>query len=290
VSRDDAFEDEMLFRALAERDIEDLMKGREVESLLKRRAPEAGELSEVAAVVQALRESLPQRPRQDPALVSKLARTARDSASAQDGTAKLPRAPRRRSVRPRLALAAKALVAIAALPLIAAGLAFADVTLPAPARDAIESVGIDLPNQPADEDASLPADNGSDQLVPPPASDSAKDHRAGRAKESAEADEKRGHGTAKENPARAGGRANGEQERGRALGKRGLAPGQIQPPGQLRAPGRLKQGDLGRNTKPLANPPKPSPGAATKQATPPSPKPDSGAAGAAEPAQPSKAD
>ena len=43
----------------------------------------------------------------------------------------------------------------AALPLLFAGLAVAGVTVPAPARDAFDRVGIELPNQPSTNSSSV---------------------------------------------------------------------------------------------------------------------------------------
>lgn len=50
-------------------------------------------------------------------------------------------------------LFARVAVPALALPLVVTGLAFAGVTLPAPARDVIDSLGIDLPNQPEENAA-----------------------------------------------------------------------------------------------------------------------------------------
>src|SRR3954469_9240479 len=54
-----------------------------------------------------------------------------------------------RRPRSRLALVARVGIAVALIPLVLAGLAFAGVTVPGAARSAFESVGITLPNQPA---------------------------------------------------------------------------------------------------------------------------------------------
>jgi hypothetical protein len=107
-----------------------------------------GEMSEVALFESALRAAVPTRP--DPAigtaLVPRLAEAARAATLEAEtrGARRAPRAPRS-----RFALVARVGIAVALIPLVLAGLAFAGVTVPAPARSAFESVGITLPNQPA---------------------------------------------------------------------------------------------------------------------------------------------
>lgn len=245
----DAFEDEMLFASLSDRDAERLLRGL---------APESDSLAEVAEFARAARLQLVGPPAQRPALVARLAAiagAAADTSATPFAEAAVPR--RRRGVRPRPALAVKVVGILAALPLLFAGLAVADVTLPAPAREAFEAVGVELPNQPAEDDGeATPGDVAAPQ---PGTGDGASDSGGGKDAEKdasgspgSQAD---GQGTTKSNPAREGGRAEGEQGRGRALGKRGLAPGQIQPPGQIRAPG-LKKQPGGRND--AAAPPAPA--------------------------------
>jgi hypothetical protein len=268
VSERDAFEDEMLFASLSDRDAERLLRGL---------APEDDELAEVAEFVRAARLQVVASPAPDPALVARLAATAGSAARVGATSPTAAVGPRRRRglpSRPRLALAARAVSLIAAIPLLFAGLAIADVTLPEPARKAFEAVGVKLPNQPpenaqqaAPRDRAAPqsSDRGGPAATAP--EESAPKTDPGEA-----ATEKRGQGTTRSNPAREGGRAEGEQGQGRALGKRGLAPGQIQPPGQTRAPGQAKQ-----------------PAGRTKAQPPPSKQPPSPPAQSAEPAHPPKA-
>ena len=115
------------------------------------------EMNDVALFENALRAAVPTRP--DPAigtaLVPRLAEAARAATVEAEthGARRMPRAPRS-----RLALVARVGVAVALIPLVLAGLAFAGVTVPAPARDAFESVGITLPNQPAHHSGA--AENG----------------------------------------------------------------------------------------------------------------------------------
>ena len=108
-----------------------------------------GEMNHVALFESALRAAVITRP--DPAigtgLVPRLAEAARAATLEAEahGARRAPRAPRS-----RFALVARVGIAVALIPLVLAGLAFAGVTVPAPARSAFESVGITLPNQPAE--------------------------------------------------------------------------------------------------------------------------------------------
>ena len=108
-----------------------------------------GEMNHVALFESALRAAVITRP--DPAigtaLVPRLAETARAATLEAEahGARRAPTAPRS-----RFALVARVGIAVALIPLVLAGLAFAGVTVPAPARSAFESVGITLPNQPAE--------------------------------------------------------------------------------------------------------------------------------------------
>lgn len=108
-----------------------------------------GEMHEVALFESALRAAVPTRP--DPAigtvLVPRLAEAARAATieAETQGVRRAPRAPRS-----RIGLVARVGIAVALIPLVFAGLAFAGVTVPAPARDAFDAVGITLPNQPAE--------------------------------------------------------------------------------------------------------------------------------------------
>lgn len=106
------------------------------------------EMNEVVLFENALRAAVPTRP--DPAigtaLVPRLAEMARVATldAETHGTRRSAAAPRS-----RFALVARVGIAVALIPLVLAGLAFAGVTVPGPARDAFNAVGINLPNQPA---------------------------------------------------------------------------------------------------------------------------------------------
>ena len=266
----DAFEEEMLFRTLTDGDTERLLQGR---------APEGSEFVEVAEFARAVRQNLPTRPDGASAMVRQLAEAAR-TASPQGAIQTTPvavpaRARRFRLQSPRLIAVARLAAIVAVVPLLFAGLAAAGVSVPEPARDAFEVVGVNLPNQSADDGqeaersggaAGGAGDEGGEKR--PEASEQSAAKRKG---EDGAAD-KRGHGVGKANPARAGGRANGEQGRGRALGKRGLAPGQVVPPGQIKKGegGNKVQGDksVGKtNATSAAKNPMPSTGQGNGEAS-----------------------
>jgi hypothetical protein len=103
------------------------------------------EMPEVTLFESALRAAVPTRPdpRLGAALVPRLAEAARSSTieAETQGHGRRPRS--------RLALVARVGIAVALIPLVLAGLAFAGVTMPGATRSAFDSVGITLPNQPA---------------------------------------------------------------------------------------------------------------------------------------------
>jgi hypothetical protein len=103
------------------------------------------EMREVTLFESALRAAVPTQPdpRLGAALVPRLAEAARSS------TIEAEAQGLRRRPRSRLALVARVGIAVALIPLVLAGLAFAGVTMPGAARSAFDSVGITLPNQPA---------------------------------------------------------------------------------------------------------------------------------------------
>ena len=119
------------------------------------------EMDEIALFTDALRAAVPTRP--DPEvrtlLMPRLAEVARVATLEAETHARDRATPVRVSPQPhsRRALAARVAVAVALVPLALAGLAFARVAVPAPARDAFESVGITLPNQPSDQSRKAPA-------------------------------------------------------------------------------------------------------------------------------------
>jgi hypothetical protein len=157
----DAFEDEMAFLGrTSDADVERLLAGRALD------ADRNGESAEVAAFVTALRAAAPARPRPDleGALVPRLAAEARSSteeaARAQTTTIAVPRTP---AWRRRLALVGRVAVAFVLAITATAGLAFAGVTIPEPARDAFDAVGIELPNQDEGQESSSEGAAGTDE-------------------------------------------------------------------------------------------------------------------------------
>jgi hypothetical protein len=147
----DAFEDEMGF----ERRISD----REAEGLLSDPSRDGAPAAppQVVAFVRALPAAVPVRPSTglEAMVVTRAAEAARTAGlgAARHSTTTLKAAGGWPSWQRRIAVAA---LAIALVPVVMAGLAIAGVTLPEPARDAFESVGIDLPNQ-SEADDGTPA-------------------------------------------------------------------------------------------------------------------------------------
>jgi hypothetical protein len=182
------------------------------------------EVNEVALFESALRVAVPTRP--DPMiardLVPRLAQVAR--AATIEAETRPSRGGARgagRRARSRLALVARVGIAVALIPLVLAGLAFAGVTVPAPARDAFDSLGITLPNQPSEENAKKPAGENSSQDTGNDVSDAAKIQQGGQGGNSAAA-----HQHAREQRAKAKGEAVGHQK-GKAIGLN-----EATPPGQ----------------------------------------------------------
>jgi hypothetical protein len=107
-------------------------------------------MNDVAAYMTALRAAVPRQP--DPSLsaelIPRLAEAARAATIEAEGSAT------RRHPRPRARLLVRIGIALAAVPLLFAGLAVAGVTVPEPARNAFDAVGIELPNQPSSNSSS----------------------------------------------------------------------------------------------------------------------------------------
>jgi hypothetical protein len=178
-------------------------------------------MNEVALFETALRAAAPAQP--DPRLgrdlVPRLAQTARAAtieAETRAGTRGTASGGRRRA-RSRLALVARVCIAVGLIPLVLAGLAFAGVTVPGPARDAFDSLGIALPNQPSEQDEKP---TGQSQGGGNDVSDAAKG-----AKDSEQGNSAAAHSHAREqrNKAKGKGKAFGHT-RGKAIGLNDLAP------------------------------------------------------------------
>ena len=212
------------------------------------------EMNELALFESALRAVVPTRPdpRLEAALVPRLAATAR--ASTVEAETHAVRAGARRRPRSRLASVARVGIAVALIPFVLAGLAFAGVTVPAAARSAFDSVGITLPNQPAGDNegtttntrtepgSSHPADKGAAQ--------SAKSEGAHKGKSAA------AHQHALTQRQKARGKAIGHT-RGKAIGLTGSTPpghsGQTGPPPHANTGGSRAQ------VTPVTPPTPPSP-------------------------------
>jgi hypothetical protein len=175
---------------------------------------------ELAAFARTLRAELLQVPTGGAALAMpvRLAEIARGSTDNGVTVRSSENGGRSHAVRPRLGTRLRRpllrlAAAVVAIPLLFSGLAFAGVELPDPATDAFESVGIELPNQSADDDTAGTA-HGDDSA----GSESGQESSAG----------KLGGGQTESNPAGAGGRTEGNQaeaeKEGGAVGEPGLTP------------------------------------------------------------------
>jgi hypothetical protein len=203
------------------------------------------DMNESLVFMDALRAAVPTPP--DPrlgvALVPRLAATARASTieaetrSLRSGTATTAVASRR--PRSRGALLAKVGIAVAAIPLLFAGLAVAGVTVPSPARSVFESVGINLPNQPAEKSGQDASRQGSR----PPTSTAGTTTSATTAEGNSDA----AHQHALEQHAKAKGKAKGHSQ-GKAIGLNDRVP-----PGQSGDTGPPANSNAGGNGRGVAN-------------------------------------
>jgi hypothetical protein len=210
-----------------------------------------GEMNNVALFENALRAAVPTRP--DPnlgaTLVPRLAEVAR-AATLEAETH--PQRRRTAAPRSRLALVARVGIAVALIPLVLAGLAFAGVHLPAPARSAFESVGVTLPNQPSSDNEGTSSENGSgkSKTTGNDVSNSDKGEPGSKGRSTA------AHKHALEQRKKAHGKALGH-EKGKAIGLNGSTP-----PGQSHEtgpPAHSNAGGGGRgkssSTHPTPRPP-----------------------------------
>ena len=178
-----------------------------------------GEMNEVVLFENALRAAVPTRP--DPRLGTELVPRLAEIARAATIEAETRAPSRRTAPRSRFALVARVGIAVALIPLVLAGLAFAGVTVPGAARSAFESVGITLPNQPAKHAAATHGTTHREGGVSGSASTTTETPNKGN---SAAA-----HQHAREQHAKAHGKALGH-EKGKAIGLNGSTP-----PGQAKA-------------------------------------------------------
>jgi cell division protein FtsN len=199
-----------------------------------------GEMNSVALFENALRAAVPTRP--DPklgaTLVPRLAEIAR-AATLEAETH--PLRTRTAAPRSRLALVARVGIAVALIPLVLAGLAFAGVHVPSPARSAFESVGITLPNQPSSDSSDAEgtkSENPSGKAKGNDVSNSDKPEAGSKGRSEA------AHKHAREQHNKAKGKALGH-EKGKAIGLNGSTPpGQAKP----KEPGPPPQSNAGGNS------------------------------------------
>jgi hypothetical protein len=205
--------------------------------------PEA-RIGETAAFLRMARAALLEQPPpgMEAELVRRLAETARLRAASRATTR-----PARPIFGSRRRLVAKLAVAIALIPAMLAGLAFAGVTLPGAANSAFDSVGVNLPNQ---EDG----DDGDRSAAPAePASAQPSSSKGTQSEGNSDA----AHQHALEQRSKAQGKALGHT-RGKAIGLNDL-----EPPGQsgdTGSPAHSNAGDSARSES--------APGKATRTTRP----------------------
>jgi hypothetical protein len=215
-----------------------------------------GEMNELALFESALRAAVPAQP--DPrlgvVLVPRLAEAARASTVEAETHAV------RRRPRSRRGLVARVGIAVALVPLVLAGLAFAGVTVPPPARSVFHAVGITLPNQPSG--TSKKSEQGvSPQSSQPPAEGTSTSPSQSTGNSQA------AHQHALKQRAKAKGKAIGHT-RGKAIGLNDLVPpghsGQTGPPAQSNSGGNgngngngngVAKGHTRTSTAPTTTPP-----------------------------------
>jgi hypothetical protein len=214
------------------------------------------EMRDELVFMDAVRAAVPVQPdpRLEATLVPRLAATARAS-TLEAETAQLRRGTiEDRRPRSRRALLARVAIAVALIPLVLAGLAVAGVTVPSPARSAFDSVGINLPNQPADHSQkpptatnpeSAPVEQGGNDV-----SNAAEAKPKGKGGNSAAA-----HKHARKQHEKAQGKAKGH-DRGKAVGLNEATPpgqsGQTGPPPHSNAGGSSGSSSSGK--APMAPP------------------------------------
>ncbi len=176
---------------------------------------------EVDTFFAAVRTAVPVRPdpRIEQELISRLAQTARVAAPPPAAATPVGMRPSPAPRRSRFALPARIAIAAGLLVVSMTGLAIAGVKLPGPVNDALDSVGVTLPNQDEDDSTSVPAvPSGTGPGKPAGAPGKAK----GKSKKN-KAKKKRNNGK-KDNPP--GHQNNPADPQGQAIGHGGTPPGQ----------------------------------------------------------------
>ena len=206
----------------------------------------ADDMNESLVFMDALRAAVPTPP--DPrlgvALVPRLAATARASTIEPETRSMRPRTATTAvaSMRPRSrrALVARVAIAVAAIPLLFAGLAVAGVTVPSPARSAFDAVGITLPNQPSQK--SVQGANPKSSQQPAERTD-----ETGTSASQSQGNSDAAHQHALEQHAKAKGKAKGHSQ-GKAIGLNDRVP-----PGQSGDTGPPASSNAGGNGRGVAN-------------------------------------
>lgn len=204
------------------------------------------EMKDVVVFESALRAAVPTQPDTGlgKALVSRCAAAARTSTvPTETRTVGRPRS--------RRALVARAGIAVALIPLALAGLAVAGVTVPKPARSALDEIGISLPNQPTTHRHERAAQEGPGQ----PAGNVGTG--TGTSATPAKGNSAAAHQRALQQREKARGKAIGH-ERGKAIGLTGSTPpghsGQTGPPSHSNAGGSSGAHSQSSHSVPKAHP------------------------------------
>jgi hypothetical protein len=227
VSGGGAFEDRMGIRGISDAEADRLLAGDSNGG-----DPEA-RIGETAAFLRMARTALLEQPPPEieADLVRRLAETARLEAASRATRSARP------IFRSRRSLVAKLAVAIALIPAVLAGLAFAGVTLPGAANSAFDSVGVNLPNQ---DDGDGADDDATDGGAAGPASEQPSSSK-GTQSSQGKSDAAHQHALEQRNKAR--GKALGHT-RGKAIGLNDLEPpgqsGDTGPPAHSNAGGSAR--------------------------------------------------
>ncbi|HMA27887.1 MAG: hypothetical protein ACM33U_05090 [Solirubrobacterales bacterium] len=218
-------------------------------------------MNEVALFESALRAAVRTRP--DPrlraALVPRLAATAR--ASTLEAERQAMRAGTRGRPRSRLASVARVGIAVALIPFVLAGLAFAGVTVPGAARSAFDTVGITLPNQPATDNDATTTRTTTEPSSSDPVDKGAAEGVKSEGERAQKGNSAAAHQQALAQRQKAIKNTRAKDTRGRALGLTGSTPpgqrGQTGPPSHSNAGGSSTRATL---TPPPPPPPPDNPG------------------------------
>ena len=211
------------------------------------------EMREAPLFTDALRAAVPARPSREltATIVPRLAGTARMATlETETHASRHPAGPP--ADHSRRGLAAKVAIAVALIPLLLAGLAFAGVTVPAPARNAFDTVGITLPNQPSDQGT---AAETTKEKVHGTSRGGQSNEVSGAAHAKSKGkggNSDAAHEHARKQHQKAKGEAKGH-DHGKAVGLNGSTPpGQAKtPPGQAKTPpGQAKQTQSGQEKTP----------------------------------------